>query len=350
MDYLQYYLINIDIQTFADAIHGGPPPTPQALLHILQQHGVAMPASVLASYSGPQQPALLAALQRNHIAYLDQIHPLMLYVFPSPKQIAQSQAILEAFHFLHGEDFELHTENLLSPIQQAIVSLRNTDLARHQRLGSEPDRAAEISARDQALQALRLNGDISASQFWVQLTLYKHRGRLVSARRRLIEFISHLCADLECTTVLDHIFKRCINTVQNTYAFPALEEQFLSCLEECIPFCFRGHGHQSSLVRQALQFIESHHQEAIGLSDIANELHISSAHLSRKVKQETGENVTDILHRLRLSNAKHRLSESDDGILSIALDCGFPSVEHFHRIFKRHTGVTPKQWRREHSL
>lgn len=341
-------MINIDVATFADAIHGGPQPTADLLLQFLSQQGVTLPSSTLASYSGARFPELLQALKRNHIAFLDQIHPSMLYLFPNPDQIGHCQAILEQHDYLYGDDFELSTHNLLSPIQLAIVSLRNKDLNQHQERGSEPDRAAELSARDQALQALRLSGDLTASRFWLQLTLYKHRGRLVSARRRLIEFISQLCEDLECITVLDHIFKRCVNMVQNTYAYPALEQQFLECLEEFIPFCFRAHVNQSSLVRQALQFMEQHYQEAISLADIAAALHVSSAHLSRKVKQETNQNVTDILHGLRLSSAKHRLSDSDDGILAIALDNGFPSVEHFHRIFKRHTGVTPKQWRREH--
>ena len=318
------------------------------MLHFLSQHGIDVSSSILASYIGPRYEQLRQALKRNHIALLDHIHPLMLYVFPRPTQIAQAQAILEQYDYLYGDDFALDKEHILHPIQQAIVSLRNSDLARHQQQGSEPDRAAENSAKEQALQALRLSGDLEATEFWLQLTLYKHRARLVSARRRLIEFISELCSELECITVLDHLFKRSVQMIQSTFAYPALEEQFMEQIKEFIPFCFRGSNQPGSLVRDALQYMDQHYQDAISLADIAAALHVSSAHLSRKVKQETGNNVTDILHDLRLSNAKHLLSDSDDGILAIALDCGFPSVEHFHRVFKRKFGMTPKAWRNTH--
>ena len=338
-------MINIDIKTFADAIHGGPQPTDEELTQALSQHGVALDSLVLASYSGPLFDQLRDALKRNNITFLDHIHPLMLYVFPRAEQLHQTQAILEQYEHLYGQEYQLRHDKILPAIQHAIVSLRNTDLARHQQQGSEPDRTAENSARDQALQALRLSGDLAATQFWLQLTLYKHRGRLVSARRRLIEFISQLCAELECITVLDHVFKRSVHMIQNTFAYPALEQLFMEHIKDFVPFCFRGTAQPSSLVRDALAFMDQHYQAAISLSDIANALHVSSAHLSRKVKQETGSNVTDILHELRLSNAKLLLSDSDEGILSIAFDCGFPSVEHFHRVFKRNTGITPKQWR-----
>lgn len=238
---------------------------------------------------------------------------------------------------------------MLGAIQHAIVSLRTHDLETHQERGSEPDDAAEYSARDQALQALRLSGDRDPCQLWLQLCLYKHRGRLVAARRRLIEFISLLSESLTCSQILDHVFRRSIQMIQSTFAYPELERQFLEQIDEFLPFCHQGNGRQSGLVHKALQCMIELHREPIGLSEIAEHVHVSAAHLSRTIKQECGQTATDILHGMRLSSAKQQLAETDDGILQIALHCGFPSVEHFHRVFKRHSGMTPRQWRQLHS-
>jgi len=48
---------------------------------------------------------------------------------------------------------------------------------------------------------------------------------------------------------------------------------------------------------------------------------------------------------LRIAGAMEQLAQSDQSILNVGLSNGFDSVEHFHRIFKRHTGLTPGQYR-----
>jgi AraC-like DNA-binding protein len=57
-------------------------------------------------------------------------------------------------------------------------------------------------------------------------------------------------------------------------------------------------------------------------------------------------NVTDYVNAKRISLAKERLLESDDSVSLIAERCGFESLPHFHRIFKKITGQTPGAYKR----
>jgi len=54
----------------------------------------------------------------------------------------------------------------------------------------------------------------------------------------------------------------------------------------------------SKLVNQAIASINKHSRESISLKDIADELYVSSAHLSRKFKAETNMTITEYIHKI----------------------------------------------------
>ncbi|ALS29259.1 AraC family transcriptional regulator [Paenibacillus cisolokensis] len=81
------------------------------------------------------------------------------------------------------------------------------------------------------------------------------------------------------------------------------------------------------------------------LSSLADLAGVSPAHLSRVFRRKTGMSVTDYLTMRRIVKAKKLLSASDDKIVWIAEQCGFESLPHFHRCFKKHVGMTPAKYR-----
>ena len=44
-------------------------------------------------------------------------------------------------------------------------------------------------------------------------------------------------------------------------------------------------------------------------------------------------------------NAQRKIMETDSSITNIANECGFPTITHFNRIFKKITGISPLQYR-----
>ena len=53
----------------------------------------------------------------------------------------------------------------------------------------------------------------------------------------------------------------------------------------------------------------------------------------------------DDLIRLRLSKATVMMKSSGASIGGIAAMCGYPNQLHFSRAFKKHYGVSPREWR-----
>ncbi|MDI4645210.1 helix-turn-helix domain-containing protein [Cohnella hashimotonis] len=102
-------------------------------------------------------------------------------------------------------------------------------------------------------------------------------------------------------------------------------------------------------MRDALLFIDAHYADDIGLSELSKRASVSPAHFSRLFKQMTGMNVTGFIAAKRIVKAKEMLLATDHGVARIAAECGFESLPHFHRLFKRIAGGTPAAYRRRPS-
>lgn len=84
----------------------------------------------------------------------------------------------------------------------------------------------------------------------------------------------------------------------------------------------------------------------INLQAIADYLHTTRANMSRQLKAETGSSSTALVAEVRINIAKEILEkESNTPISDVASACGIDVVSYFITLFKRHTGVTPKQWK-----
>lgn len=101
----------------------------------------------------------------------------------------------------------------------------------------------------------------------------------------------------------------------------------------------------NSPIQPALQYILSHFAEEIDLDQMGELCMISKPHLIRCFRKELNCTPHDYLLDFRLREAKQRLTGSADSVESIAEQCGFNSVSHFSRAFRKRVGMTPSEFR-----
>jgi AraC-like DNA-binding protein len=101
------------------------------------------------------------------------------------------------------------------------------------------------------------------------------------------------------------------------------------------------------LVLQAKEYLLKNLKDDLRLDQIAWHLRVSAEHLARTFKRETGQTVFTCLQHLRFERAKTYLIGSEQSITAVASQCGFNSVAHFSRSFKRYCGVSPLAYRLE---
>lgn len=101
------------------------------------------------------------------------------------------------------------------------------------------------------------------------------------------------------------------------------------------------------LSRSMLEYVDTHYQKPITLQDVADNLHISFAYASRLFKKYTDTNYSKYLTRLRLEKAQELLATTGKTVEEICFEIGYNDYFYFSKTFKKHSGVTPLQYRRQ---
>ncbi|MFC5407015.1 response regulator [Cohnella soli] len=110
------------------------------------------------------------------------------------------------------------------------------------------------------------------------------------------------------------------------------------------------HTKMNNLVHEIGKYIQANYHRDITLQDIANHLYVGREYISRRFKQETGENVSDCIGRIRNEKAKLLLLNPHLRIAQVAEMVGYQDEKYFSKVFKKLTGVTPNEYRKSQSV
>ena len=106
----------------------------------------------------------------------------------------------------------------------------------------------------------------------------------------------------------------------------------------------------SAAVKKALEFIREHYEAPISLQDAADAAEVNPAYLSYLFKQEMKIGFSNYVQELRIDCAKKLLSETNCKVKDVALRSGFGDYHYFSKIFKKFTGLSPAEYRKESGL
>ncbi len=103
----------------------------------------------------------------------------------------------------------------------------------------------------------------------------------------------------------------------------------------------------SRLVLEIRDYLDQNYQLDMTLQHIAERFFISRENVSRKFKQITGENLSDYLTNLRIVKAKALLQNTNLRLSQISELVGYEDEKYFSRVFKKATGQTPREYRKQ---
>ena len=104
--------------------------------------------------------------------------------------------------------------------------------------------------------------------------------------------------------------------------------------------------HKDDKVRLAEEHLQAHFTEAVQLDQLAGMLAMSPRNLLRRFKAATGQLPGAYQQALRVAAARDLLERSNEALQGIAEAVGYEDVAFFREVFKRHSGMTPAEYRR----
>ena len=99
------------------------------------------------------------------------------------------------------------------------------------------------------------------------------------------------------------------------------------------------------LVQNVNEYIAAHLHEDLSLVALSEKVYLNPSYLSRRYKEVSGQNLSDVITQMRLARAMELLREEKWKVSAIAEQVGYLSATHFIRVFKKATGITPQEWR-----
>ena len=111
--------------------------------------------------------------------------------------------------------------------------------------------------------------------------------------------------------------------------------------------CYRHQNvRYSAEISRAKEFIrENYADSGISLHMVAAEVGFSPNHFSTVFSQETGQTFVEYLTAVRIEAAKQLLTKGNSRMSDIAFDVGYQDSHYFSYLFKKHVGVSPREYR-----
>ncbi|MDW2798467.1 helix-turn-helix domain-containing protein [Clostridium boliviensis] len=100
-----------------------------------------------------------------------------------------------------------------------------------------------------------------------------------------------------------------------------------------------------TIIDKINDFIHKHYREEITRNEIAGQFYLTPSYLAKLYKRKTGVNIKDYINEYRIEKAKELLKSGVCNVGDVAEKVGFDNFSYFSTLFKKITGVSPKEYR-----
>ncbi|MNM10065.1 HTH-type transcriptional activator Btr [compost metagenome] len=106
---------------------------------------------------------------------------------------------------------------------------------------------------------------------------------------------------------------------------------------------------QREAFHEAIHYMKTHYDEDLQLEGVAAMALMSPSYFSSMLRLATGKSYIELLSSVRIGAAMELLRSTGLSVTAIASRVGYNHIGHFNRMFKKHTEMTPRAFRRADS-
>ena len=122
--------------------------------------------------------------------------------------------------------------------------------------------------------------------------------------------------------------------------------RFYGILGSLLPLMRPGEVPRNKTVEGAIEYMTGHFGEQFPMSAVAKHCCVSESTLYHLFQRELGETPLHFLNSIRINVAIEYLENTKHSVSTVARAVAFPSENHFRRIFREFTGMTPSAYKK----
>lgn len=104
---------------------------------------------------------------------------------------------------------------------------------------------------------------------------------------------------------------------------------------------------RDQLIERIELIVKQRYHEPLSVEYIAGLMHFTPNYIGATYKTKRNISINDYINKIRVSRSMELLREETLSITDIALMCGYENAPYFHKMFKKHTGSTPGEFRQQ---
>jgi AraC-like DNA-binding protein len=104
-------------------------------------------------------------------------------------------------------------------------------------------------------------------------------------------------------------------------------------------------GEDYSAIAKVVRHIQTNYGEPLRVKELAARARLSSYRFEQRIRKLFQITTGQLIQKTRMEAAMHRLQETNDSIVTIALDCGYSDQSAFTRQFRQTAGLSPSEYR-----
>lgn len=181
--------------------------------------------------------------------------------------------------------------------------------------------------------------------------LYTEGNNMETVKSRVVELASLLSraaieggASADTILKINNMFLKSVQQILSLEDLCYKLQELVEIFTESI-FVTPPHAKNNEIVKKAMAYISENFSSNITLEDVARHVHLNPAYFSTIFKQSCGSSFKEYLNMVRIEESKRLLANTDYSVVDIAVATGFMDQSYFSKVFKKYTGLTPKQYR-----
>lgn len=104
-------------------------------------------------------------------------------------------------------------------------------------------------------------------------------------------------------------------------------------------------GERTLMVQEIIDYVSDNYREKITIDELAFIFRTNRATLCKEFKRATGKTVIEFINDKKFEVAKAKILNTSDTFTAISEYLNFDSIHYFTRFFKKHAGVSPREFR-----